>query len=106
VQELVNFSVGVIAIATESSNAEDLAQDTPCENTLWVGGVWREVEVEIKVLFVDGCMEPVVGNADGEIHEVNFLHAIREFPFKAMVSLPGSLKFVPIVQVDYWIRIM
>jgi hypothetical protein len=65
VQELVNFSVGVIAIATESSNAEDFTQDEPCENTLWVGRVWREVEVEIEILFVNGRMEPVVGDANG-----------------------------------------
>jgi hypothetical protein len=105
-RKLVNFSVGVIAIAAESSNAEDFTQDEPCENTLWVGRVWGEVEVEIEILFVDGRMEPVVGDANGEIHEVGFLRAIREFPFEAMVSLPGSLKFVPIVQVDYWIRIV
>jgi hypothetical protein len=45
VQELVNFSVSVIAVATESSDAEDFTQDEPCEHSLWVGRVWREVEV-------------------------------------------------------------
>jgi hypothetical protein len=51
-------------------------------------------------------MEPVVNNADGEIHKIDLLRAFREDSLEVMVHLPSCLELVPVMAVHQWIRIM
>jgi hypothetical protein len=54
--------------------------------------MWGEVKVKVEVLFVDGAVESVVGNADGKIHKVDFLGALGDDPLKTVVRLPSCLE--------------
>jgi hypothetical protein len=106
VQELVDFFVSVIAITAESSDAENLAQDEPCEHSFWMGRMRGKIEVEVEVLLVDCSVEPVVGDADCKIHKVDLLCTFRKDPLETVVRLPRCLKVIPILNIHRGVRVM
>ena len=64
------FSADVIGVTAEAVDAEYVSVYETAQHTLWVGGCWWDVEVEVLFFFVEGGFDFVVGDGEGEIHKV------------------------------------
>jgi hypothetical protein len=60
-----------------------------------MGGVWRDVEVEVLLLLEQGSFKVSIDNSNGQVHEVDRSGRIFADPFKSEPAVHISLKIRP-----------
>ena len=63
------------------------------------------VQVQIEIFLIEICLNFVVDNGNGKVHEVDFLGRRFTFPCKALASIHILTEVRPELSISNWIRI-
>lgn len=85
--ELINFLISVGGSRAEVSNTEYLAKDEAREDSLRVGGVWWNVQIQVLFFLVNSGVELAIDNCNCKVHEVDTCRKIRALPIQPVPAI-------------------